>query len=509
MTGKKRILVVDDDPAFRSMLAVLLRRSNYDVETAEDGDRGLERAQSWQPNLMLIDWMMPGLTGPELCRAIRQDPYLHHIYLIMLTAKAGAEDVIRGLDEGADEYVVKPISNAELLARVRAGLRVQKLQEELAAQYAAAARERARLETVLSSVGGPIIVLDDKGRIESVNQATRELFGGSRVVIEGKHIDDLADGSLGALWHNVRANSKTVAASEVTLRNRHVYTVRFTPFATDHGSGWVATLQDITHLKELDRLKTQALQQVAHDVKSPLARVRGFVEALEYLGPLNEAQQDAQQSALQGADLIRDLVVGLLDLEKIEAGLCERQLVDLAALASEVVNEFRLQAETQHVTLELEEQEKLPQLSGDRLRLSQALRNLIDNALKYTPTGGRVKVTITRAGTEAVIAVADTGCGVPAEALPHLFDRFYRVPGQAATNGTGLGLTIVKSVVEVHGGRVWVESTPGQGATFYIALPIVPAEETTTEWQPRSLQRPSRHRFTHKAPTVRQMMPTS
>jgi len=427
-----------------------------------------------------------------MCHALRADSSFSNVYVLMLTAKASPQDVVQGLDVGADDYMIKPASNAELLARIRAGLRVQELQATLAAQYDAVAHERARLRAVLDSVDQAILMFDDKGRVQAANPTAVSLLVSDGQTLLGKTIGELGLGALPAATEGICQP----AAQEVTLGDK-VFTIRCASVDLEQGRAWVMTLPDITHLKQIDTLKTQALQHVAHDIRSPLTRVRGFMEALPFLGPLNSAQLDAQVSAMQGADLIRDLVSHLLDLERIEAGISERKSLDLGQIASDVVNEFAWQARQQQVTLKLVEKEPLPKLLGDAVQLGQVIRNLIDNALKYTPAGGVIEVALQRVNNRLQVSVADSGPGIQPDLLPHLFKRFYRAPGQPK-NGAGLGLTIVKSAVEAHGGEVWAESTVGVGTQFHCSLPL-PHEEP----QPAPVIRPlPRHRAHLPLPAV-------
>jgi signal transduction histidine kinase len=201
---------------------------------------------------------------------------------------------------------------------------------------------------------------------------------------------------------------------------------------------------------------------------------------------LNDDEREAAHCIRSSVRFIRALVDNLLDLERIESGLAKREKCDLALLASSAAEEVSLQAAQKNVKIVPTFTPGLPPILGDPTYLRQAIVNLLSNAVKYSPEGGRVRINVGWEGSGSlVVSVADKGPGIPPEALPRLFERFYRVPGQEKQTGTGLGLAIVKSVAQAHGGRAWVESQLGKGSVFYLSFPIPPETQTA--------ERPVRH----------------
>jgi len=236
--------------------------------------------------------------------------------------------------------------------------------------------------------------------------------------------------------------------------------------------GWVAVMQDITHLKEVDQLKNEFVSTVSHDLRTPLATIYGYADVLTR-GTEGENQDLAERIKIESRRLA-GLVEELLDLGKIESGVESVQVsCPLARMAMEAVEAARFQARSRKVSLRGDVSALTRPVLGNPVRLRQVLDNLIQNALKYTAPGGEVVVRAWERENRATVTVQDTGVGIPREALPRIFEKFYRVPypDGARVAGAGLGLAIVKAIVEQHGGQVWVESGLGKGSTFGFSLP--------------------------------------
>jgi len=234
-------------------------------------------------------------------------------------------------------------------------------------------------------------------------------------------------------------------------------------------------MRDITHFKELDELKSDFVATVSHDLRAPLTFMRGYATMLPMVGQLSDKQQDYLRKILRGVGQMTELIDDLLDLGRIEAGVgLERKPCHLGAILVEAVDGMRAQSAAKGLTLRLEQTEGGALVAGDAALLRQVVTNLVDNAVKYTPSGGTVTVGLWVRNGQAVIRVADTGIGIAPDDQVRLFEKFYRVKRRdtVGIRGTGLGLAIVKSIVERHGGRVWVDSELGRGSKFYVILPL-------------------------------------
>jgi len=345
---------------------------------------------------------------------------------------------------------------------------------ETSRAYQALADERSTLAAVLGSTADAVLMVNPDGIVLLANPAVQPMLGLVPETLLGRPLAEVVDRA------EVRQLFESPSARPVELALADGRTAQATvvPVVTPYGEtvGAAAVLRDISLLKNLQAMKDDFVHAVSHDLKSPISAIAGLAYLLQ-----QDRRDDAQyQGRLQRlrdvAKGMSDLVTDLLDLGRIEAGLdpaTERD--DIVPLIAGAVDSLAPEAEAKHITVEtaLPKEAWLP-MSGARLR--QALLNLVGNAIKYTAPGGRVHVAleVPDAGDTATIAVRDTGRGIPAADLPHVFDKFYRVKSHAAdgTPGTGLGLAIVKSIVDLHGGRVRVESVEGAGSTFFVDLPL-------------------------------------
>jgi signal transduction histidine kinase len=233
-------------------------------------------------------------------------------------------------------------------------------------------------------------------------------------------------------------------------------------------------LNDITRFRLLDQFKTDLVATVSHELKTPLTGVRLAVHVLleETVGPLTPKQTELLVDARDNAERLLNLIDQLLALARLQRP-GPRELVpeDPVELLRRAADAVRPRAEDKHVTVEVAVGGPLPPVAVEPERMELALGNLLNNAVTYTPAGGAVTLSAAAADGRVVLTVADTGVGIPAEHLPHVFDRFFRIPGQSDETGTGLGLAIVKEVVTAHGGEITCQSERGQGTTFRITLP--------------------------------------
>jgi signal transduction histidine kinase len=238
----------------------------------------------------------------------------------------------------------------------------------------------------------------------------------------------------------------------------------------------IGIMRDITKFREADVLKDTFVSVVSHELKTPVAIIKGYAETLQRA----KARQNPQLvgellgEIVEEADRLSNLVDDLLDASRLEAGglsFQDVEAVDLEEIAQRVVERYSLQTE-QH-TLHLDFPDDLLTIDGDPQRLEQVLDNLVSNAIKYSPKGGVVTICGWEEDAEVRLAVKDEGVGIPLEEQERIFERFYRVeaPDSRGVSGTGLGLYLARAIVRAHGGRIWVESAPGKGATFHIALP--------------------------------------
>jgi two-component system phosphate regulon sensor histidine kinase PhoR len=362
---------------------------------------------------------------------------------------------------------------------------------ETSRAYQALADERSTLAAVLGSTADAVLMVNPDGIVLLANPAVRPMLGLVPEALLGRPLGEVVENAdLRRLFE-----SPPTRPVEVALADGRTAQATVVPVVTPYGEavGAAAVLRDITLLKDLQQMKDDFVHAASHDLKSPISAIAGFTYLLQQDRPDDTQYQDRIRRIRDTAQAMGELVSDLLDLGRIEAGLdpaTERD--DLVPLITTVLDTLAPEAEAKQIVLET----ALPKdawLLMSAARLRQALLNLIGNAIKYTPPGGRVRValTISDAGDTATIAISDTGHGIPAADLPHVFDKFYRVKSRitADTPGTGLGLAIVKSIVDLHRGRVRVESVEGTGSTFFVDLPV---DVGGPEMAPHTPQRSSR-----------------
>jgi PAS domain S-box-containing protein len=346
------------------------------------------------------------------------------------------------------------------------------------------AAERERLRTILTSTSEAVLLTSQQAEIVLLNPAAEQLFGVSIDEVVGRPLDVvLSHSALEDIIRRMRANEiEVLERIDIALSDGRALQTSVAPVRAANGEiqGYVIDMADVTALQTLSEQKSQVLRMASHDLMNPLGQVIGGFELLvEDLPPLDPLAQEIVENIKMGLERMNKLIKGLLDLERLEAGILgKRQVTTTDLLVREAVTEMELSASERQHSIQLNLAPDLPAVSVDVTQMHRAICNLVENAIKYTPPGGAIEISTQLAGEEVEIAVADNGPGVPEEDQPKLFQRFYRAyqPGTEGVPGTGLGLNLVKSVVELHGGTVSVESAPSEGSTFTIRLPTAEAE---------------------------------
>lgn len=345
-------------------------------------------------------------------------------------------------------------------------------------------RAQKTAQATIDSFPDPVLVLDPGGRADLANPAARALFG----------VGPTTEGEPGPVWHPPEQLRRPLADALGAQRayqpdqfdqavsfhlggTGRTYLPQMRPISDPEGNtlGVAVVMNDITRFRLLDQFKSDLVATVSHELKTPLTAVRLAVYVLleEAVGPLTPKQTELLIDARDNAERLLALIEQLLALARLQraddrAAFRPEDPVELLRHAADAV---RARAEDKHVELEVVVHEPLLPVSADAGRLGQALGNLLNNAVTYTPAGGKVALSAAAADGRVVLTVADTGVGIPPEHLPHVFDRFFRIPGQSEEGGTGLGLAIVKEIVAAHKGEITCESEPGKGTTFRVALP--------------------------------------
>ncbi len=350
--------------------------------------------------------------------------------------------------------------------------------------HAEMVRERDTLDAILRDTDDYVIVVDTEDRILFCNATARNAFGITRTDFIGKPLNQVISHPEVLALFAKEASSGRSRRSEIALSGDKFLNAQLTVI---QNVGRAAVMQDITHLKQLDRAKSDFVAAVAHDLRSPLTAILGYSELLTRAGPLNEQQAHFVEQITSSVHSITALITELLELSRIEAGFnVDLEPVAMESVVRKAVEGLQHEKMQREHTLTLDIEPDLPPLLGNPLRLQQMVANLVGNAIKYTPRRGDIRVSLWRDGENLVLQVADNGIGIPVEDQPYVFDKFFRSERAASEyDGTGLGLSIVKGVVDQHQGRIWLESREGVGTTFTVVLPISPANTDPDPTRPR------------------------
>jgi PAS domain S-box-containing protein len=503
-----RILLADDNADMRGYVRGLLSR-HYVVTTCSNGQDALEVLRADPIDLVVADVMMPALDGFELLAAIRQDERLSSLPVILVSARAGEEARIQGLAAGADAYLVKPFSARELLVTVASQLQLARLRlehertalrlmdEALTAQEAARVRAE-QFETLLNQTPIGVFLLDADFRVAQVNPVARPAFGNVEGDIVGRDYRELtrgiwrpefADELLAVMRHTRDTGEPCIeaerAAYRVDRQRMEYYEWRVDRITLpDGGFGLVCSFREISAqvrarkaLEEADRRKDEFLALLAHELRNPLAPIRNAVEILRRSLPADDRLYPVTDVMSRQLGQMVRLIDDLLNVSRISRGKIElrRTPVDLSFVVMQAIETARPELEGGGVELTLTLPPTPVLLTADLTRLVQAIGNLLNNAAKFTPRGGRVWVTAEQVERTAVIRVRDSGIGIDPARLADVFEMFVQVDTslERKRSGLGLGLTIVKNLVELHGGSVEARSEGlGTGAEFVVRLPL-------------------------------------
>lgn len=507
---RARVLLADDNADMRDYLRRLLERA-YTVEAVEDGQAALDRVHAGSPDLLLADIMMPRLTGMELLDALRADERTRTLPVILLSARAGEEARIEGLAAGADDYLVKPFSAREVLARVHSQLELSRVRRDT--ERALRCRSE-QVEALLNNAPIGVYLVDAEFRIRAVNPVARPVFGELAHTVVGRDFDEV----IHALWEKGYAD-EVVRVFRHTLETGEPYLAperaefRVDRNATEYYEwqlhrimlpdgryGLVCYFRDISAqvaarqaieesrraLEDADRRKTEFLATLAHELRNPLAPVQNAVNILSLAGEDGALRERARETMDRQVSHMVRLVDDLMEVSRINRGKIDLQKrrTTVAEVVKSAIEASRPSIDAARHQLHVSVPEEPLLLDADAVRLAQVVSNLLNNAAKYTPERGQIWLSAAREGAEVVLSVRDDGSGIPTDMLSKVFELFMQADHNynRAQGGLGIGLMLVKTLVVMHGGSVVAKSAgPGQGSEFIVRLPLVTAPVSHVE----------------------------
>ncbi len=496
-----KILLVDDDPYNLVTLEAMLRPEGYTLFLAEDGEQAVQKAREIEPDVVVLDVMMPRMNGFDACRRIRSDPAIGRVPILLLTALDDPDSRLEGLRGGADDFITKPCNRDELRARVRTVVALNR--------FRVIAEQRERFQRLFAIAPDPILLVDGSGKIVSLNRRATELFGpqpgGAAPLMEIADLfvpDDAATvrdlvaesgGREDPVPHTLRTAARADGPGERT------FVARATVVPDQGERLHMVVLSDVTDVvaarsalealnRDLDRQvreRTRQLEEanslllsyanfVSHDLRSPLSVVVGCLSVLTDDQRLPPDVSRWIGRAYHGAINLSELITNILQLaheehagisagQTVEAGPMMARLVDrLSGLQREPVPRFVIGP--------------LPTLQISGFVLERVFYNLVGNAIKYSAHRPDPVIEIgalpSSTPATAVLFVRDNGVGFGPEESDRLFRAFSRLSSAESREGLGLGLSLVARLVQAHRGRIWAEGRPNEGATFFVELPL-------------------------------------
>jgi len=473
-TVKYKILVIDDEKRIRDVINRMLTQEGFEVAVAETGEAGMKMIEEKNFDIILLDLMMPGISGLEVL------PYLktNHPYsvVIVITGYATLEHSIEAMKKGAFDFIPKPFDPQDLhIVIVKAIEFIRTLQD--------IANEKSRMGVLVNQILGGVMATDVQKRIALANPAFLKMvdyFGDDVIglpvsdVVKNEKIEMMIDQAL-----SMPTKSFADFTEELKL-GENILSARCIPFRDrlNRNLGTITVMHDITALKQINQLKTDFVNMVAHEIRSPLNSISMQLQVIldGLAGSVTEKQREIIGRASEKISALSNLSTELLDLAEIESGLItqEKEKIYISSLLENQVAFFQESAKSKRISLELDTLPDLPPVLANKRNMEEVFSNLITNAIKYTPDNGKIFVLAVATKTHLCVSISDTGFGISSEDLPKIFDRFFRVKNEKTRyiTGTGLGLSIVKSILEAHNGMIRVESEPDKGSTFYVYFPL-------------------------------------
>jgi len=485
---KRTVLFVDDEGAVLNSLKRLLRSEPYESLFAQSGQEALDLLERENIQVIVTDLSMPEMDGLTLLMHIKQKH--PDIIRLVLSAHGDRDSILDAITRGnVYRYILKPWDNTELKLTVRQA--IERHGEKKRVELLANLVENARYVM--------IFIVRSDGQIMECNALARSTFGYSKSKMVTQNMGDLFKFKRGEGWikiaDSVQRESHWRGELVAVCKDGREFPVDIAASRSQREgtkeANIICFIRDVSKEREVDRMKSEFISLASHEMRTPLTSIKNAVDIIlgEKAGTINESQMRFLSLANRNIDRLGRIINDLLDLSKLESGKIEIRLqeVDLEDPLNTVISSLRPQAEDKSLIIGKEIEVDLPKIFGDKDKIKTIFTHLINNAIKFTPEGGSITVAARLAHSSdklptieqklnenfIEISVADTGTGIPPHELAKIFDRFYQVQKslRREIGGSGIGLSIVKDLVEKHRGKIWVESKVGKGSRFVFALP--------------------------------------
>lgn len=501
-----KIVVVDDEKIVTSAFSTLLKVEGFsDAHFFNNPKEALEFLKENTPDLVISDFLMPEMNGLEFLSEVKK--LYPEVSKILLTGYADKENAIRAINEiGLYRYIEKPWSNDDLIINIKNGIERSYLLSELRKKIseledakkelekyshnleqiveertADLKQSNAKLAGIVTYCADGIVILNEDGIIEQVNPACENLIG----LVNSKIVNFSIDDFLFSKKTFISKELHKVEENELLLRDfyiKNTLSSNMTPveisFARinpdDEFKRFVGVIRDITEQKKADRLRDDFIATLTHDLRTPILAA---IQTLKFfldgaLGELDEKQKLLLSTMEKSNEDLLGLVNALLEVYKYDAEKLILNKVDfnIYELTKHVYNELKPLADNKKINFEINCENKDIEIFADRSELRRVICNLCGNAINYTPEEGKVVITIKNEANDLIFSVSDNGCGIPAEDIPNMFQRFSQGTSKKRSAGTGLGLYLSRQIIESHGGKIWLESVLNKGSEFSFIL---------------------------------------
>jgi len=512
--NKGKIVVVDDEKIVTSAFSTLLKVEGFsDAHFFNNPNEALEFIKTNTPDLVISDFLMPEMNGLEFLTEVKK--LYPEVSKILLTGYADKENAIRAINEvGLYRYIEKPWNNDDLIINIKNGIErsyllsqlrqkiseleiakkelenySQNLEQLVEERTADLKQSNAKLEGIVNYCADGIFILDEDGVIEQVNPACESLIG----LVNEKIIKTSIDDFLFSKKTFVSKELHNTDRNELFLRDFYIKNplsnniipveISFARINPDEDfKRFVGVIRDVTEQKKADRLRDDFIATLTHDLRTPLLAA---IQTLKFfldgaVGSLEDKQKLLLATMQKSNEDLLGLVNALLEVYKYDAEKLTLNKSDFKIydLAKHVYDELKPLSDTKNINFEIDCSEKELLITADKSELRRVICNLCGNAINYTPNGGKVVITIKKQANDLIFSVSDTGCGIPQEDIPNMFQRFSQGTSKKRSAGTGLGLYLSRQIIESHGGKIWLESVLNKGSEFsFILTDVVVIQE--------------------------------
>ncbi|MBZ0183682.1 MAG: response regulator [Melioribacteraceae bacterium] len=486
---KINILIVDDEKGLRIGTQRLLQDEGYYVDVAENGTEGIKLGSSKDYDLAVIDLKMPDIEGIEVLREIKK---VHpNTICFIATAFASYDTAIEATREGAFTYIPKPFSPEELLQNLEQGYKQRvllqesdKLKKEREEKLLELANEKSRLNTIVKTIADGVLVINKSAEVVYYNYAAIKYLDLASIKISEKILDKCPKKINDLVRSFIDSENKKQKSilKQIEIKPKGELFVECICSSVENpdGSfaGVVLVIRNITELKKIELIKSQFVSMVAHELKTPMAAVLGFLKIiLDKSIPVSQDKLDEflNRSVVRLKGLL-DLVNDLLDISRMELQTKQREIIEINIedIIDTTIQFLEIEIQKRNIEVTKEYQKNLPIIKADQNEIIRLFTNILSNAIKYNSDNGKININISTTDNYLSVAIKDTGIGLKPEEKEKLYLEFYRAKNEKTRgiSGTGLGLTIVKRIVDSYHGKIEVESEYGEGTNFKVFLPL-------------------------------------